>query len=181
MSSYLGYLRHFIRVINTISEYSGRLVAWLILVMVLIIVYDVSLRFLFSIGSVALQESQWHLFALVFLLGAAYTFKQDDHVRVDILYQSRWVGDRYRAWVNLIGDLCFLIPFCLLVISSSWPFVYTSFIYGEGSPDPSGLPFRFLLKAAIPIGFALLMLQGIADSFTHLLYLFDHKKNIEWK
>jgi len=168
-------LKSIIHFINALSEWTGRIIAWLILVMVLIIVYQASMVALFSIGSVALQELQWHLFALVFLLGAAYTLKHDDHVRVDILYQSHWMNDRRRAWVNLLGSLIFLVPFCVLIIIASWPFVSNAFIHGEGSPDPGGLPYRFVLKAAIPIGFALLMLQGIANSLTSLLYLLETK------
>ncbi len=168
-------LKSIIHFINALSEWTGRIIAWLIFVMVLIIVYQASMVALFSIGSVALQELQWHLFALVFLLGAAYTLKHDDHVRVDILYQSHWMNDRRRAWVNLIGSLIFLVPFCVLIIIASSPFVSNAFIHGEGSPDPGGLPYRFILKAAIPIGFTLLMLQGIANSLASLLYLLEAK------
>ena len=168
-------LKSIIHFINALSEWTGRIIAWLILVMVLIIVYQASMVALFSKGSVALKELHWHLFALVFLLGAAYTLKHDDHVRVDILYQSHWMNDRRRAWVNLIGSLIFLVPFCVLIIIASSPFVSNAFIHGEGSPDPGGLPYRFILKAAIPIGFTLLMLQGIANSLASLLYLLEAK------
>ena len=168
--------RKIIVLFETITEWSGRLIAWLILLMVLIIVYQVSMVALFSIGSVALQELQWHLFALVFLFGAAYTLKHDEHVRIDIVYQSRWMDEKRRAWVNLIGGFLFLTPFCLLVIFASWPFVSNAFIYGEGSPDPGGLPYRFVLKGAIPIGFALLMLQGIANSLSSLLFLLESQE-----
>lgn len=187
-------LQQIVYFINTISEWTGRLIAWLILLMVLIIVYQASMVALFSIGSVALQELQWHLFALVFLLGAAYTLKHDDHVRIDLIYQSHWLTDQHRAWINFLGGIFLLIPFCLLVIIASWPFVsaainYTlafndswPFIsvtihYAEGSPDPGGLPYRFLLKAAIPIGFSLLMLQGLANSLARLLDLLGSQKD----
>ena len=173
----LVFLKFLTRSIDTFNEWVGRVAAWLVLIMVLIVFYSVITRYLFSINSVAVQELQWHLFALIFLLGAAYTLKHDEHVRVDIIYQSRWMNDRRRAWINLIGGCFLLIPFCLLVIITSYPFVYTSIISGEGSPDPGGLPYRFLLKAAIPIGFGLLMLQGIADSLTHLLYLLGESKD----
>jgi len=157
--------------IDSINEWSGRLISWLILLIVLTIVYQASMVALFSIGSVALQELQWHLFALLFLIGAGYTFKHDDHVRVDVIYKSHWLTDRHRAWIDLFGGLFLLIPFCVLVIIAAWPFVYNAFIHLEGSPDPGGLPYRFLLKAIIPLGFILLMLQGIANSLKSLLYL----------
>jgi len=171
------FLKYIIDFVNLVSEWTGRLIAWLILLMVLIIVYHASMAALFSIGSVALQELQWHLFALVFLLGAAYTLKHDDHVRVDIIYQGRWMNSQRRAWVNFLGGLFFLVPFCLLVISASWQFVYDAYVHQEGSPDPGGLPYRFLLKAAIPVGFALLMLQGIANSLSSLLYLLESQED----
>jgi len=139
--------------------------------MVLIIVYDISMRYLFQIGSVALQELEWHLFALVFLFGAAYTLKHDGHVRVDIFYQSRWMNDRRRAYIDLFGTLFLLIPFCVLIIVSSGPFVGNAFAMGEGSPDPGGLPYRFLLKAAIPAGFVLLILQGVAQMLRAIVIL----------
>jgi TRAP-type mannitol/chloroaromatic compound transport system permease small subunit len=120
------------------------------------------MRFVFHIGSVALQELEWHLFAVLFLLGASYTLKHDGHVRVDIFYQSKYLSDRHRAWIDLLGTLIFLLPFCVLIIVASWEFVATSFSIGEGSPDPGGLPYRFLLKAAMPLGFALLIIQGVA-------------------
>ncbi|MDM8560214.1 TRAP transporter small permease subunit [Candidatus Parabeggiatoa sp. HSG14] len=192
-SQLITFIKSLIRFINAINEWTGRLIAWLILLIVLIIIYQTSMVALFAIGSVSLQELQWHLFALIFLLGAAYTLKHDDHVRVDIIYQSHWISDRGRAWIDFLGGLLFLVPFCVLIIitswsfvsaavtyqvttSTSWPFISVVLLYAEGSPDPGGLPYRFLLKAAIPIGFILLMLQGIANSLTNLLFLLGIKE-----
>lgn len=157
-----SFFLRFADYIERFSELSGRLISWLVLAMALIIGYDVTMRYLFQSGSVALQELEWHLFALVFLLGAAYTLKHDDHVRVDIFYRSRFMGPRRRAAVDLLGSLLFLIPFCLLIISGSLPFVENAFSMAESSPDPGGLPARWLLKAAIPLGFSLLLIQGLA-------------------
>ncbi len=159
-------LSRFAERLAAVSEYTGRAVAWLPLVLVVIVGYDVSMRYLFREGSVALQELEWHLFALIFLLGAAYTLKHDAHVRIEILYQK--FSTRGRAWVDLIGSLFFLLPLCILIIESSWPFVSNAFAYGEGSPDPGGLPYRFLIKAAIPVGFTLLLIQGIANVIKNL-------------
>jgi TRAP-type mannitol/chloroaromatic compound transport system permease small subunit len=143
--------------------------------MVLVIGFDVAMRYLFQSGSVALQELEWHLFALIFLLGAAYTFKHDEHVRLDILYHSRWMDARKRAWVDLLGGLFILLPFCVLIISTSFPFVSNSFHMAEGSPDPGGLPYRFILKAAIPLGFALLLLQGVAHMLRSAMVLWGYQ------
>lgn len=147
--------------IETLNEWCGRCTALLVLLLVALVCYDVAMRYLFQAGSVALQELEWHLFALIFLLGAGYTLKHDDHVRVDIFYQAAWMSPQRRAWVNLFGCVFMLFPFCILMIVSSWPFVAQSFGWGEGSPDPGGLPYRWLLKAAIPLCFVLVMLQGL--------------------
>jgi len=151
------------RRIETISEWTGWLAAWLLPILVMLIVYDVTMRYMFHSGSVALQELEWHLFALLFLLGSAYTFKHGDHVRVDMLHNTRWMTPVRKAWVDVLGGIVFLLPFCVVVITASWPFVMNAFNYAETSPDPGGLPYRFLLKAAIPLSFGLLLLQGIAS------------------
>jgi len=148
-------------VLERVSERFGQLSAWLVLTMTVIIVYDVGMRYIFQQGSVALQELEWHLFALIFLLGAAYTLKHDSHVRLEIFYQH--YSPRQKAWLEILGSLLLLLPFCVVVITASWPFVANAFIFNEGSPDPGGLPARYLLKAVIPISFILLFIQAIAD------------------
>jgi TRAP-type mannitol/chloroaromatic compound transport system permease small subunit len=160
--------------IDAISEWSGHIVSWLVVVLVGVICYDVFMRYAFREGSVALQELQWHLFAVMFLMAAAYTFKHDEHVRVDIVFSSRLLTDRQRAWINILGVLLMLAPFCLLIIFSSLGFVKTSYMIGEGSPDPGGLEHRYLLKTTIPLGFGLLMLQGVGEVIRNALFLRGH-------
>lgn len=161
------------RGIEQFNDLVGRFIAWLVLIMVLLVSYDVTMRYFFLSGSVALQELEWHLFSLIFLLGAAYTFKYDNHVRLDLFYQSHYMNDYRRAWVNFIGGVFFLIPFCLLIIFTSWSFVAQSYSFLEGSPDPGGLPYRWILKSSIPLGFALLLLQGIADIVKNLIHIME--------
>jgi TRAP-type mannitol/chloroaromatic compound transport system permease small subunit len=139
--------------------------------MVGLTLYDVTMRYLFRNGSVALQELEWHLFALVFLFGAAYTLKHDEHVRVDLIYSSQRLSDRHRAFIDIFGNLFFLLPFAAMIIWTSIPFAYEAFIHAEISPDPGGLTHRWILKAAIPVGFILLALQGLANSITGLFGL----------
>jgi len=146
-----------------------------VLVLVLLVSYDVSMRYLFSSGSIALQEMEWHLFAFIFLIGAAYTFKHDDHVRLDLFYQSHFMNDYHRAWINLLGGIFMLLPFCILIIYCAWPFVSLSYTSHEGSPDPGGLPWRWLLKATIPLGFTLLLLQGLGDILKNLQHILGRK------
>jgi len=161
--------------LGQISEITGKLVSWLVLAMVLLVSYDVAMRYFFLSGSIALQEMEWHLFSLIFLIGAAYTLKHDDHVRLDIFYKSRFMNDERRAWVNLLGSLLMLIPFCILIIATAWPFVVQSYIHLEGSPDPGGLPYRWVLKASIPLGFTLLLLQGASDFAKNLNIILREK------
>lgn len=157
--------------IEAVSEWTGRATAWLIPALVLLVGYDVAMRYLFQAGSVALQELEWHLFALIFLLGAAYTLRHDAHVRVDVFYHSRVMNERRRALVDLLGTIFLLLPFCALIIVSSASFVHDAWLFNEVSSDAGGLSHRFLLKAAIPAGFALLLLQGIAGICRCLLVL----------
>ena len=89
------------------------------------------------------MKRQIILFSILFLIGAAYTLKHDDHVRMDILYRSGFLTDKHRAWMDVIGTLLILIPFCVLIIVSAWPFVSQAYLYNEGSPDPGGLPARW--------------------------------------
>ncbi|MFQ5328723.1 MAG: TRAP transporter small permease subunit [Thermodesulfobacteriota bacterium] len=166
-------LRRYVRLVNTLNERIGFLVSWLTTAMVAVVCYDVFTRYLLKQSSVAVQELEWHLFAVIFLLGAAYTLKHDRHVRVDIIYTR--LTERQQAWINLIGTLLFLIPFALLVIWSSKNFVINSFTFGESSPNPGGLPARYLLKACIPLGFILVLLQALSLAFSSLMVIVGKK------
>ena len=148
------------RWIDTMNEWIGRGVSWVTLGLVLVVFIDVVMRYLFNTSFVFTQELEWHLFGFIFLIGAGYTLLHDGHVRVDIIYQR--MSHKGRAWVNLFGVLLFLIPGCLMVISTSWKFTVNSYAILEGSPDPGGIPFRFILKGCIPLGFTLLLMQGIS-------------------
>ena len=156
--------------IDSLNQWVGRGVAWVTLGLVLVVFVDVVMRYLFNTSFVFTQELEWHLFGFIFLIGAGYTLLHDGHVRVDIIYQR--LGFKGRAWVNLGGVLLFLIPGCIMVITTSWKFTATSFAMLEGSPDPGGIPFRFILKGCIPVGFTLLLLQGLSlgmHSFMQIL------------
>ena len=156
----MKFLSSVARYIDKLNAWVGWVVAWVALGLVLVVFTDVVMRYLFKTSFVFTQELEWHLFAFIFLIGGGYTLLQDGHVRVDIIYQR--LGFKARAWVNLLGVLLLLIPGCLLIIMTSWGFVYKSWAILEGSPDPGGIPLRFLLKACIPAGFILLLLQGVS-------------------
>jgi TRAP-type mannitol/chloroaromatic compound transport system permease small subunit len=154
----------YVRFADGLSERVGRGVSWLTSLLVLVVCYDVFTRYLLKSSYVAVQEMEWHLFALIFLLGAAYTLKHDKHVRVDVFYAR--FRPRTKALVNLVGTVLFLIPFCLIGIWGTQAFIKMSFLIGETSPDPGGLPYRFTLKSVIPIGFLLVLIQGVSLAFT---------------
>ena len=161
-------LRELARRIDAFQDSLGRAVSWVMLFMVLIVFLDVIMRYAFSKSSVFTQELEWHLFGLVYLLGAGYTMLHDEHVRVDILY-SRW-SPRKKAWSDFVCYLVFYYPSAILVMVTSWPFVRNSFVVLEGSPDPGGIPFRFLLKSVIIVGFALLTLQALSQSIKNFYW-----------
>ncbi len=150
----------FVNTIDQLNEKIGKWFGWVSTILVAVVCYDVFTRYLLRESSVAVQELEWHLFAVMFLIAAAYTLKHDRHVRVDVFY-SRF-SPRLKAWINLFGSIVFLIPFCLITVWASWNFVLNSFRIGETSPDPGGLPARYVLKAVIPLSFILILLQGIS-------------------
>jgi TRAP-type mannitol/chloroaromatic compound transport system permease small subunit len=159
--------------IDRLNEQIGRWLNWLVLLMLLVGVWNVIGRYggyalRRNLSSNALIEIQWYFFDLVFLLGAAYTLKHNEHVRVDVFY-SRW-SPRRQALADLIGTLLFLIPFCLMVIVFSWNAVLASWAIQEGSPDPGGLP-HYPIKTMIIVGFVLLLLQGISDAIKKIAFL----------
>jgi TRAP-type mannitol/chloroaromatic compound transport system permease small subunit len=161
------------RWIDSSNERIGQAVGWLTLAMVLIGAFNALARYIgthvgMQLGSNTWLETQWYLFATVFMLGAAATLRHDEHVRVDVLYGR--LSDRGRAWVDLLGTLLLLLPFCLLSGWASWDYVMNSWESREMSPDPGGLP-RYPLKAIILLTFGLLFLQGISKLIKSVLVL----------
>ncbi|WP_232023940.1 TRAP transporter small permease subunit [Sulfurivermis fontis] len=162
-------------VIDALSEWTGRLIAWLTLAMVLVTCAVVVLRYAFNLGWIALQESITYLHALVFMLGAAYTLRHDGHVRVDIFY--RRLSPRGQAWVDLLGSLLLLLPVCVFILWISWDYVAASWSLLEGSRDAGGLPLVYLLKSVIPLMALLLLIQGLGQALRSLLVLRGHPED----
>ena len=161
---------NFSSIIDQFTEWTGKTISWLVILLVLLVGYDVSMRYLFQSGSIGIQELEWHLFSIIFLIGAAYTLKHDEHVRLDLLYRSKFLNDKHRALIDAFGSLFILLPFCILIVVSAWPFISQAYIYNEASPDPGGLPARWLIKSMIPLGFILLILQGIAEGIKKIIF-----------
>ena len=172
----MSFLKKISQLIDSINEWIGLGVSWLTTLMVLTVVYDVIMRYGFKKGNIAVQEMEWHLFAIIFLVGAAYALKKDAHVRVDIIYTK--LSTRQKAWIDLIGTFVFLIPFSIIVIYSTQGFISSSWAVNETSPDPGGLPARYLLKAMIPTCFVLLIFQGISQAIKNFLVIIGKESEV---
>jgi len=170
----LVFIRDFV---NKINNLVGIFVSWLTTLLVLVVCFDVFTRYVMKDSSVAVQELEWHIFALIFLLGAAYTLREDKHVRVDVLYTN--FSPKWKAIVNLVGCVVFLLPFSILVIKTSYPFVLNAYAFNECSPDPGGLPYRWLLKSVILVGFVLVFLQGLSMASSSILTIAGHDEEVK--
>lgn len=153
-------------VIKTLAEgasdlvrHTGQLAAWSALALVLLVAFNVLSRYLFSYGTVALQEAEWHIMAVTALFGMAYGLNQGEEVRVDILYDS--MKPRAKALVDLVSNML-LCAVALIIAYLCIAYVQSSYAINEGSPDPGGLGYRYLLKATMPVAFVLLAVQALA-------------------
>jgi TRAP-type mannitol/chloroaromatic compound transport system permease small subunit len=144
--------------VDALTVRIGRAAAWLYPVLVVVLLVNVVARYGFGVGSIELEELQWHLFAAAFLLGLAYTYAADEHVRVDI-FAGR-LGMRARLWIELFGALLLLAPFAGIACFHAWEFFWQSLQLGERSPMPSGLPARWVIKGILFAALALLTLQA---------------------
>ena len=151
--------------IDKTIKHLGHFTAFVVLVLVLLVVYDATVRYLFSGGSIALQELEWHLFDVIILFGIAYTLRENAHVRVDIFYTS--YSQKTKALLNIISSLFFILPFSFLIVYIGLDFVTMSFAQNEASSNPGGLEYRFLVKSLLPLSFMFLSLQALSDAKTN--------------
>lgn len=157
----MGGLLGISRAIDAMNTVIGRVAMWFTLAAVLISTGNAIVRYVVpQYSSNAWLESQWYLFGATFMLCAAYTLLRNEHIRIDVL-ASRW-SKSTRDWVDVIGHIVVLIPFCLLMIYDLWPFVKSSYLSGEVSNNPGGL-IKWPAKALILVGFVLLLLQGVSE------------------
>ncbi len=152
--------------IDRFNRRIGVVLRWIAFVMILVAAYTAVGRYLTPIVGIrlapnVLNEIQWYLFAVIFLMGAAYGLERDIHIRVDIVYARRTA--KGRAWIDLMGTLLFLVPFSVLMLIVTWPAVANSWAIREVSPDPGGLP-RYPIKTLILVSFALLVVQGVGET-----------------
>ena len=161
-------LLSFSGLIDRLNTLIGKLSMWLILATTLISAGNAIVRKAFDISSNGLLEIQWYLFAAVFMLGAGYGFLKNSHVRIDFI--SSRLTDRTRNWVDVAGILLVLFPLCFLLINLSWPFFMGAFNNGEMSQNAGGL-IRWPVYLLVPVGFALLMLQGVSELIKRIAFL----------
>ncbi len=159
---------------DTISKYAGIVAAFLVVVLSLLVAYDAMMRYLFSSGSIALQEMEWHLFDMVFLLGLSYALKHDKHVRVDIFFE-RYSQDT-RMLVQILSMLLLVLPFSLLFLNDAFEMTMQSYLQQEVSSDPGGLSGRWMIKAMLVVGFGLLILQALSEIIKAYQRLTDKKR-----
>ena len=145
----------FSRVVDHALTVIGRAASWLWVVLLAVIVVNVTLRYVFGEGRIEFEELQWHINGLAFMLAIAYAYRVDAHIRIDLI--STRLHPRLQVWIEFYGTLLLLIPFIAVVVWFGWPFVAHSFAVSEISASPGGLPFRWLLKAVLPLAFVLLL------------------------
>jgi TRAP-type mannitol/chloroaromatic compound transport system permease small subunit len=153
-------LLKFSRGIDWINAQFGIIATWLVLIACLVSAGNAASRYLFSESSNGWLEAQWYMFAAIVLLGAPYTLRMNEHVRVDLIYGS--ASERTRIWIDIIGGLLFLIPICAILIYFTWPWFVQSWKIHEISSSAGGLV-RWPVKLLLPVGFGLMILQGISE------------------
>ncbi len=141
------------------ADFIGLITAIAMVLMILNVFYDVVMRYFLKSGSIAMQEMEWHLFSVIILLGIAYTLKEDGHVRVDLVYDR--LTPTKKAMINMIGSILFILPIAILVGLSSIDNAVEAYQSMEQSGDPGGLPYRWIVKALIPLSFFLLIITTI--------------------
>ncbi|GAA0207249.1 TRAP transporter small permease subunit [Kangiella japonica] len=148
--------------LDSVTEWTGKIISWLTLFMVLTVTLVLILRNWFDLSAIALQESVNYMHACVFMLGAAFALKHNDHVRVDVFYQH--FSPKKKAIVNILGFFFLLLPVCLFIFIYCKDYVLFSWALGEGSNQPGGIPLMYLLKSlllAMPVA---LIIQGVSDT-----------------
>ncbi len=154
-------LKRAVEICDKINEWIGSyIVTSAVILFILVIFSNVIMRYVLNTSFVFMAELEWHVFAFIFLMGAGFTLLYDGHVRVDIFYSM--MDRKKQAIINLFGVIFFLIPSCYLVLSTTIPWVIVAYKVGEVSIDPGGIPARFLLKATLPTGYLLMLIQGIS-------------------
>jgi TRAP-type mannitol/chloroaromatic compound transport system permease small subunit len=173
----LDWLLRLSRAIDWVNDQFGRIATWAVLIATLISAGNAASRYMFSASSNAWLEIQWYMFAVMVLLGAPYVLKLNEHVRVDLFYSM--LPERGRLWIDLLGSIFFLLPICIIMVYFTWPWFVESWRINESSMNAGGLV-RWPVKLILPIGFALVALQGVSEIIKRIQALVEHR-NIEFE
>lgn len=156
--------------INRVICYVGRAATWMALALMIVIIFDVVSRRFFVLGSTKLQELEWHLHTVLFIFCLGYAFLANTHVRID-LFRSR-ISKRLQSWIELIGCLCFVVPYCGILLYNGIGFAVESYVSNEVSSAGTGLSDRWIVKSALAAGLGMLMLAGISVALRQFIVLF---------
>jgi TRAP-type mannitol/chloroaromatic compound transport system permease small subunit len=159
------------RGVDLVNEKLGRLATWLVLLACLVSAGNAAARYSLNMGSNAWLEIQWYMFGALVMLGAPYTLKMNEHVRVDVIYGN--LSTRAQLWIDILGGLLFLLPACAIIGWLAWPMFYNSWLINETSSNAGGL-LRWPIKIFVPLGFLLLSLQGLSEIVKRAAALSGH-------
>ncbi len=169
----INALSWLVRIMDGINEQVGRVVSWLTVFMVVTVTLIVIMRYIFAVGFIWMQESYVWAHAFVFMLGAGYTLLHDGHVRIDVFYRT--ASKTYKNIVNIVGCLIFVLPICWIIFDKSIGYITRSFAIGETSAEAGGMPYLWLLKAAIWGFSALFAMQAVSLTLRSVLSLAGHE------
>lgn len=155
----------------------GKWVSWLTLMLVVLMCVDVFLRYSLNTSKTWMIDLEWQIFATLFLLGGSYTLLADRHVRVDLIYER--LSSRGKAVVDTVGTMIFLLPWCGVMLWTASDYTWNSWAIGEGSPDPNGLPARYIIKAVMWLAFLLLLLASIVKLAKDIGTVFQRPEKAE--
>jgi TRAP-type mannitol/chloroaromatic compound transport system permease small subunit len=164
----------FCRALDAFINWIGQLISWLAAVLVVVIIVQVILRYVFGRGLVVLEEVQWHLYAIGIMFGFSYAIVHDSHIRLDLLHDR--FPRRRKEKVEIFGILFLLMPMIIIILLHSWPFLYDSLRLNERSDAPMGLCCRWFIKGLLPIGFIMLGLAAISRLVRAIAYLILKKE-----
>ena len=167
------------RAIDWLNDRFGEFANWMVLLAALISAGNAMSRYLFSASSNAWLEIQWYMFAAMVLFGGPFVLKINEHVRVDLLYSA--ASERVKLWIDLLGGIFFLLPICVILVYFTWPWFVESWRIQESSMNAGGL-LRWPVKLILPVGFALMALQGVSEIIKRIDALIrDHRLRYEYE
>lgn len=169
-------LRELARKIDSFQDVLGRALSWLMLAMVLVVFFDVVMRYAISRTYVFTQELEWYIFAVAYLMAGGYVMLRDEHVRVDVVYSR--LSSRTRAWLDFVLLFVFFFPSALLIMYSTWPFFRNALAVWEGSPDPGGIQGRWALKGVIILAFGIMVLQGLSQAIKNFYWAMGWEQRV---